>query len=46
MTIKEFVEKYNAISTDRLKEDYLNEYEIDDNKNELQNTLNLICKLI
>ena len=30
----------------QLKEDYLNEYEIDDNKNELQNTLNLICKLI
>ena len=24
MTIKEFVEKYNAIATDRLKEDYLN----------------------
>lgn len=25
MTIKEFVEKYNAIATDRLKEDYLND---------------------
>ena len=25
MTIKEFAEKYNAMATDRLKEDYLND---------------------